>query len=695
MNDREFYELMMNRYGMAAQPLLADDLLKELSREVPMREDLLCERMLEWLYDSNLFYEDQNREDVPFVPYRSIFQGAVFRVTPTESEIREGILIPGHRFVPFLPYDCPGSAASIQINGREVNRLTVEKTMEELQVFHSLIGMHDRIMLFLNEHEENEKRMQALRRDPEGGAGIKLKVQVFDLKDFYVSHRFQPGDSLVLTVEDWLEARYTARYSPASELTEAFTRCRAWCDLLENSLMETFEELGPLTDVYSQLVEAFCLGGQSLLEFAGLHIGGFLAQSESIAITSLSNGDVILWRKGEEPDEDFGSMVGEARAGKMMGRTDSLDAILADMGLSVSGAEVEAIMRDELFGGREAVGEVIGRVFDGLKQVTFASEEQSQAFFKQVEDLWEKTTRNYNRFADAQAGELRRRVLELHEKQTLWMRSLDERGVQPDELPGSEMFMHGQISAMFYQCLAFLNDPESYDSDEFQDIQANIDGIGERMAELIGIVETALESQPSLTLLDNQNESSPRTKPTGEVYQMKITLDYTKPPIWRRVLLPSSYFLEELHVVIQNLFDWQDCHMHCFRCNGVEYGDDASMAGEECEPEEGVRLSELELDVGSKFQYVYDFGDDWQHTILLEKVLPYDKNEMYPVCTAARRAAPPEDCGGVPGYYMMLEALEDPEHPQHGEFMEWLGGNLDPSRVDIKEINNIFKEWNE
>ncbi len=178
-----------------------------------------------------------------------------------------------------------------------------------------------------------------------------------------------------------------------------------------------------------------------------------------------------------------------------------------------------------------------------------------------------------------------------------------------------------------------------------------------------------------------------RTRP--EVYRLKITLRGSKPPIWRRVEVASTMTLHELHTTIQAAFGWLGGHLWVFGTDEGEYG--------EVDPELGHadatrrKLSAVASQPGDRLLYTYDFGDDWEHTILVEDVMDAEPGVAYPRCTAGRRAAPPDDCGGIWGYQDLLETLADPDDPEHAEKLEWLGlyspTDLDPARFDRTEVN--------
>ena len=173
-----------------------------------------------------------------------------------------------------------------------------------------------------------------------------------------------------------------------------------------------------------------------------------------------------------------------------------------------------------------------------------------------------------------------------------------------------------------------------------------------------------------------------------EIYQIKVTLAGTRPPIWRRLLLPAETTLELLHHVLQAAVGWQECHMHDFRIGRQRFGKPEPEYGfEDTVNERTVRFSAVLGKVGAKAVYTYDFGDSWEHDIVVEKVLKPDPALAYPVCIAGKLQGPPEDCGGIDGYYNLIEALGDPNHAEHEDLLEWIGGEFNPNDFSVEDVN--------
>ena len=193
-------------------------------------------------------------------------------------------------------------------------------------------------------------------------------------------------------------------------------------------------------------------------------------------------------------------------------------------------------------------------------------------------------------------------------------------------------------------------------------------------------------------------------KPSDNVYQFKVTLKGIRPPIWRRMHVPENYTFWDLHVAIQDAMGWFDYHLHEFLIVNPSTGQKERIGilledtGFDEEPIPGwerkiIRYFSME---NPKAEYIYDFGDSWEHSITLEKILSRKRDTQYPVCIKGKRACPPEDCGGVWGYTNLLEILSDPENEEYEEWKEWLGEDFDPEHFDAKAVHfdDPKKRWN-
>lgn len=178
-----------------------------------------------------------------------------------------------------------------------------------------------------------------------------------------------------------------------------------------------------------------------------------------------------------------------------------------------------------------------------------------------------------------------------------------------------------------------------------------------------------------------------------DIIQLKITLEGTKPAIWRRIQVEKNTTFFEVHHIIQIAFGWLNYHMYQFNVDGYHLGEPAyKMQDVDSDADividsRDITIESLIVEPGEKFEYEYDFGDGWSHQIVVEKFLPGIKRKQYPTCTAGKLACPPEDSGGLRGFYDNLEIIKNKKHPENKDTKRWLGGGYDPAYFDKKLVN--------
>jgi len=174
------------------------------------------------------------------------------------------------------------------------------------------------------------------------------------------------------------------------------------------------------------------------------------------------------------------------------------------------------------------------------------------------------------------------------------------------------------------------------------------------------------------------------------IYQIRIALQEIQPSIWRRIEVWEAITLAQLHTILQIVMGWEDYHLHEFTIGRRTYSvpdPDDDMYERKVIDERQVRLCDVVPRVGTRFRYLYDFGDSWHHDLLLEAILMAEATLQYPRCVAGERRTPPEDVGGTPGYEDYLEALTDREHAEHENMLRWRGP-FDPESFSVEKVNS-------
>ena len=174
------------------------------------------------------------------------------------------------------------------------------------------------------------------------------------------------------------------------------------------------------------------------------------------------------------------------------------------------------------------------------------------------------------------------------------------------------------------------------------------------------------------------------------IYQIKVTLRHIKPPIRRRILVTADTKLGQLHLILQDVMGWTNSHLHAFRIGLDNYGEPNPDFNDGMKNERNVRLDKIAQE-GSKLIYDYDFGDGWEHDLLIEKIVQTETDANYPLCLAGKRACPPEDCGGPPGYLNLLDILNDPKHEEYADMRAWINNEeFDPEYFSVDDANAVL-----
>jgi len=184
-----------------------------------------------------------------------------------------------------------------------------------------------------------------------------------------------------------------------------------------------------------------------------------------------------------------------------------------------------------------------------------------------------------------------------------------------------------------------------------------------------------------------------------KTFTLRISIGGSDPEIWRRFQVTDTMTLDDLHDTIQIVMGWTDSHLHRFSIAGKQYSkilpDVVERDGQNAIDEDDVLIGDVIKKKGQKFVYIYDYGDNWRHNLVVEAIGEPVPGQYYPVCLEGERACPPEDCGAIWGYYRMLESLRDPDHEEHASYLDWLGGHFDSDHFDLESRNAVLEHFDE
>jgi len=176
--------------------------------------------------------------------------------------------------------------------------------------------------------------------------------------------------------------------------------------------------------------------------------------------------------------------------------------------------------------------------------------------------------------------------------------------------------------------------------------------------------------------------------PMTNILKLRITIPDIEPEIWREILIKNDITFKKLHEIIQLSFGWTNSHLYNFDVNGILFSiPDKEFKNNDLDAKN--KITEFLIEEGQRALYTYDFGDYWEHEIEIVDMLKKEKGIRYPKCLDGRRNGPPEDCGGIPGYEDVIDALTSKDKSEYEDLLEWLG-DYDPEKFDIDKINNAI-----
>jgi hypothetical protein len=438
-----------------------------------------------------------------FMPRPWFFRDGKVLIQPAEREVQDGILVPGHRFIPFYAPELPPPKLSLTLPNvdphqfelplenpvrDQLPRKTVTLPFNSIIKFYSLFGMQYFAQLLSFEDESN---LEAIGHGT-GATDTLVRLSVFDMRGFYEVHGFMQGDFLLCSLEDYREGRFSLSYLPGSAVTEE--KKQSFIRLLDRGFSRCFDRFAGPADISEQIAYGYFFAGRKAVTDPGVHLGGYVAESELVEIKSLDTG-TILWKKGEEPHffKDYAPPERE-----LVPPAGSLEEIIEDTGLAFDIEIIEAYMREGLYKG-EDLGFTVNRLLSNAGPL-FGSEEQEKAFYAFLEDYWVRLRDEYREPAGDGYAPLRSKLLSVHHANLLWLRKMDEKGVMPHELPEREMMELREIMSYIESLIILMNnaeqnvDPEILESSD--DLDELIADIYDRMSYVYDFLGLTSEDDP-------------------------------------------------------------------------------------------------------------------------------------------------------------------------------------------------------
>lgn len=460
-----------------------EDIVKSVSETLAADESDISDIKQEvesLLKEYHLFFDVDKRR---YITQSAFFEKAQFCVTPSEYEISNGFLVPGHRFAPFTCESVFPSEVEINLTGESKPIATRDEkcAIHDAASLHTLLGSEEMFHYFIADHQENHKIIAA------GNPEADLLLTVFDLKKFYEDNSFTAGDAIIFTVEDWDNGIFSFKYkSKAERLDDAKSK---WAESFEKALGYVFEDKGYYTTIPQQLALAFFIARDDIFDNPAMSIDEFVAESGNIEIIMVG-GQTVLWSRDEPVEtESEDSYIPDQGVMVSQGEIDSIDALLKDIGCGITPVELDSLMYNELFQGGESLEPVIDRVLY-FKDGSFSDDAQEAIFLNYLEERWEELLEVYRRDSDQDKGVVRRRILQFLDER---LRFFLELGDAKDKIQVELNEALDNSVENLCNILALLNSDQLIgDQEEFDKVMEGVEQLGEAQSHILSEIELSL-----------------------------------------------------------------------------------------------------------------------------------------------------------------------------------------------------------
>jgi hypothetical protein len=645
-----FYEFL----DSASEPFSLDDVVsfvrmmdsKQAGRLRAELSSLLGSRKLAFRLDSHRW-----------VSRRGCFESAAFVINPTKLELLNGILIPGHRCLPFANPTLLPQEYSFYWKGRLIPDTTTEGPPEEFYPYYLLFGEEYAPQYVAKDNPENEAAFNSdLYEDPP-----EVSIKTLDMRNLYREIGFVPGDHLVVRTRDWKEGSFDLEKAAK----EAWSRSEiyAWIEAAEGGFEDAFEYLGPGSSTEEQLAYAYWYGGKRMREIPACPLEDFI-YDETDRIETVPYGiETRFWYAGKEIP-DINCLAGT----QLPPDQTVVEAILFRYQIPVSEYVIQSYVRDALFRREEGVSLIPGRLIPpGLR----LEERELQLLNTYLSDTFEEFKLSYRFFADQAMGPIRQRVGELHTAVIDLYIRLKKTGVESMALPTHTYIVLSQIQNHAAAVLEDLDTDEDPPQDELEAMDSSLDSMIDTYEDIKELIEEAM------TARRRNNFSVVNPHKSGNPWRM-LQFGIGGADVWRRVPVPEDFQLSDLRAIIRGVFNWTG--RFDFRFNI----DKPLRSGV---LDETVTIGELGAEgVG---EMICEYGQHWTIKVI---ILPrYDGGgEETLRCVAGEGAAPPETVEGPLRFRKSISALEWGTDQERQAARRELGGDFKPDKFDIEGCNKAL-----
>ena len=639
--------------------------LEEITAYVQMPEMKRNQRLameIAALIDSrNVAFRLDNRQ---WISRRGCFEPVAFAITPSRQELLNGILIPGHRCVPFanpvlLPHEY-----EFFWKGAQIQTTTSEGPPEDFYPYYCIFGEEYAPQYVARDNPENE---EAFNCDPYEDPP-EVSIHTLDMRNIYRESAFVPGDRFVVRTKDWKAGHFELEKAGRDEWSQ--TDLYHWFEAAEGGFEDSFALLGPGASTEEQVAYAYWYGGKRMREIPAYSLEEFLYEkTERIEIAAYGI-ETRFWFAGKEIPDSKGLEGLTAPPDRTI-----VEDILYKKNVPISEYVMLAYVRDALFRNENDISQVINRL---IPPVIHLEEAEWDMIADYIADAMEDMGSRYSLFLDQGMGAIRQRVGELHTAVLDLSARLQKGEIDPAWLPKHTFIVLSQIQGHAASLLEDLDSDETPSESELEAMDNSLDSMIETYGDIKELIEEAMHNFRRNNLLVIRGGKDAAAEGTWRVIQISVS----GADVWRRVLIPGSCTLEELHRLIQICLDWKNSYRYRFLCAGAG-------GGETKELDSKMKIITI-WDQGIT-ELLYEYGVKWTVKVILLSPYQPERDEAIR-CVAGAGAPPPEEVAGPLRFRRIVSTLETGSDMEKRAALHELGADFIPGFFDMEHCNRNITE---
>ena len=588
-----------------------------------------------------------------WVSRRGCFEKLPFVISPTRLELVNGILIPGHRCVPFANIGLLPQEYAFFWQGSAIPFTTTEGPPEEFYPYYSVFGEEYAPQYVARDNSENEA---AFNEDPYDDPP-EVSIKTLDMRGIYREAAFVPGDRFLVKTLDWKKGEFGLEKVGQNEWAQE--DLDKWLTSAESGFEDSFEKMGPASCTEEQIAYAYWYGPSRMREVPAYALEDYLYEkTEKVEIAAFGI-ESRFWYAGREiPDQK------ELDTGSIRPDITPVEAILYNLRIPASEYVVQSYVRDSLYREDGDVDLIMERLIPARVNIDSLDRDFITEY---VESVLEDFREFYNLFTDKAMGPIRQRAGELHTAVIDLAARLTKGEIDLAWLPRHTFVVLSQIQNHTANVMEDLDADESPPDAELEALDGSLDSMIETYEDLKELIEEAMDSFRRNKLAVVRPGSA-----SGTVNERLLQLSIGGADIWRRIIIPDTCTLAELHEIIQSVFKWRNTQAYKFRTEKIQ------------EMESDTKIEALEA--GDINEMLYEYGTRWAVRVMI--LSAYETHGLRPVrCVAGAGAPPPESIDGPLKFKRALIALESGNDLERLSARQQLGLEFVPDEFNLEACN--------